>query len=215
MAKTMEPVDLSDERIRETLLPYGVVVHDDLCAAIRVYAQTLLRWNEKISLTTVTDPNEILRIHFGESFFAASVAAVTDGRVADIGTGAGFPGIPIRMLRLGVKLTLVEPVTKKTAFLAEVLRDLSISDATIIRCRMEDLSEDMTGFDLITARALGRYDALLRWSKTRISQNGLITLLLGDLEAEKISKDRSWSWQDPVQVPGSRARFVLIGRPIR
>jgi 16S rRNA (guanine527-N7)-methyltransferase len=208
----MKRNDLTDERIREALLPYGVAVDSELCEEIRVYTETLLRWNEKISLTTVTDPDEILRVHFGESFFAASVAGIADGRVADIGTGPGFPGIPIRMVRPGMQLTLVEPVAKKTAFLGEILRTLGISDVRIIRCRMEELpAADLAGIDLITARALGKYDALLRWSKTRISQNGSILLLLGDSDAAQISRNRSWLWREPVQVPGSRGRFVLLG----
>lgn len=207
----MKRTDLSAERIREALLPYGVSADPELCHGIRIYTETLLRWNEKVSLTTVTDPDEILRFHFGESFFAVSVAGITDGRVADIGTGAGFPGIPIRMVRRGVTLTLVEAIAKKAAFLGEILRNLAISDASIIRCRMEELPENLSSFNLVTARALGNYEELLRWSKARISQNGSIMLLLGDSDAAKISKDRTWVWREPVQVPQSRSRLVLIG----
>lgn len=210
-SKFMKCTDLRDERIREALLPYGVTPSGELCEGIRVYTKTLLRWNEKISLTSVTDPSEVLRVHFGESFFAASAAAISDGRVADIGTGAGFPGIPIRMVRPGIRLTLVDPAIKKTVFLAEVLRSLSISDAKIVRCRMEELPADRTSFDLITARALGRYDSLLRWSKSRISQNGSLMLLLGDSDADKISKDPGWTWRAPIRIPESRGRFVLLG----
>jgi 16S rRNA (guanine527-N7)-methyltransferase len=209
----MKRVELSDDQILEDLLPFGVSPGRELSKQIRTYTETLLRWNEKIALTAVTDPHQILRIHFGESFFAASLAGISAGRVADIGTGAGFPGIPIRMVRPAIQLTLVEPVAKKTAFLGEILRNLGIRDARIIRCRMEEMAADLADFDLITARALGRYQALLRWSKMRISQNGSILLLLGEAEARQVSKDQGWVWRDPARIPESKGRFVLLGSP--
>jgi 16S rRNA (guanine527-N7)-methyltransferase len=203
--------NLSDELILEALLPFGVTGDRELAHQIRTYVETLVRWNEKISLTAVTDPREIVRIHFGESFFAAAAAGIVDGRLADIGTGAGFPGIPIRMARTGIRLTLVEPVAKKAAFLGEILRNIGIRDASIMRCRMEEVTREAGPFDWITARALGKYEALLRWSKMRISQSGSIVLLLGDSDAEQIARDPSWAWREPVRIPESKGRVVLWG----
>lgn len=207
----MNRTNLSDDEILDVLLPFGVVGNRDLLRQIRTYTETLLGWNEKISLTAVTDPREIVRIHFGESFFAASAAGIIDGRLADIGTGAGFPGLPIRMVRTGIRLTLIEPIAKKTAFLGEILRNLAIADATIVRCRMEEIPREDGVFDWITARALGKYQALLGWSQLRVSQNGSIVLLLGESDAEKIVRDPSWAWREPVRVPGSKGRLVLRG----
>lgn len=203
---------LSDVRMQSVLRLYGVEADPELCEKIRIYVSTLLQWNAKISLTTITDPEQILRVHFGESFFAANVSGIANGRVADIGTGAGFPGIPIRMVRQAVQLTLVEAVAKKAAFLAEVLRKINISGVNIIRCRMEDIS-DAAGIDLITARALGKYNDLLRWSKARLSQTGKIALLLGRAEAEYLSQNAGWVWNEPKIVPETSARVVLIGSP--
>ncbi|HXU49126.1 MAG TPA: 16S rRNA (guanine(527)-N(7))-methyltransferase RsmG, partial [Candidatus Binatia bacterium] len=202
---------LSDVRMQSVLRLYGVETDSELCEKIRIYVSTLLQWNAKISLTTITDPEQILRVHFGESFFAANVSGIVNGRVADIGTGAGFPGIPIRMVRQAVQLTLVEAVAKKVAFLGEVLRKINISGVHIIRCRMEDISD--AGFDLITARALGKYNDLLRWSKARLSQTGKIVLLLGRAEAEYLSQNAEWVWNEPKIVPDTSARVVLIGSP--
>ena len=202
---------LSDVRMQSVLRLYGVEADSELCEKIRIYVSTLLQWNAKISLTTITDPEQILRVHFGESFFAANVSGIVNGRVADIGTGAGFPGIPIRMVRQAVQLTLVEAVAKKAAFLGEVLRKINISGVNIIRCRMEDISD--AGFDLITARALGKYNDLLRWSKARLSQTGKIVLLLGRAEAEYLSQNAEWVWNEPEIVPDTSARAVLIGSP--
>lgn len=203
--------NLTDDRIREVLRVYGVEADSELCGRIRVYTSTLLDWNAKISLTTIVDPEQILRVHFGESLFAASAAEITNGRVADIGTGAGFPGIPIRMVTPCVELTLIEAVTKKTAFLGEILRKIDIPSVSIIRCRMEEISDEIAGFDFITARALGKYEALLRWSEMRLSHTGKIVLLLGRQDAEHLSKNANWRWSTPKIVPDTTSRFVLIG----
>ena len=204
---------LNDENIRRVLRRYGVEADPELCQKVRIYISILLKWNAKIALTTVTDPSEILRVHFGESFFTAKAARINNGRVADIGTGPGFPGIPIRMVAPETQLTLVEAVAKKTAFLGEVLRKLDIRGVNIMRCRMEEIKSDVDAFDFVTARALGKYDELLHWSKTRLSQFGKIVLLLGRADAEDLLQNAQWLWHAPIIVPESSARMILVGSP--
>ena len=89
---------LSDEIIIAALKDYGVATSARLCDQIRIYIDLLLRWNQKTSLTTVTDPAEILRFHFGESLLAVELVPIRHGRLADVGSGAGFPAVPIRMV---------------------------------------------------------------------------------------------------------------------
>jgi 16S rRNA (guanine527-N7)-methyltransferase len=203
--------DLNDEALADLLAPYGIAPSPDLCEGMRRYISTLLLWNSKIALTTITDPAEIVRVHFGESFFAAGALAITVGRVADIGTGAGFPGIPIRMVTPGVALTLVEPITKKTAFLGEIVRKLGLSGVDIIRCRMEELPEEYGQFGAITARALGGYRKLARWAESRISEQGRLLFMIGEADVHDLLRTHEWIWQDPVKIPNSSAKFVLIG----
>jgi 16S rRNA (guanine527-N7)-methyltransferase len=206
-------LDLSDETIERSLRPFGVTVDPELVDRIRKYISTLLFWNSKIALTTVTDPEEILQIHFGESFFLAGVAGIGKGRVADIGSGPGFPGIPIRMVRATVDLTIIEPVAKKTAFLAEIVRKIGISGVNIIRCRMEEAPAIASNFDFVTARALGKYDELLHWARPRMSDVGRMALLLGSDEVTALVRLGGWKWQEPTHVPESRSRFVFVGEP--
>ena len=209
----MSSTDAANSHIRDVLHIYSVDSDPKLCERVRIYTSTLLQWNAKISLTAITDPDEVLRTHFGESFFAASVAGITGGRVADIGTGAGFPGIPIRMVQSGVQLTLVEAVAKKAAFLGEVLRKIETSGVNIIRCRMEEIPPDVSGFDYITARALGKYESLLLWSKKRLSQGGRVVLLVGLSEAEHLMQNSDWDWNPAKIVPQTSSRVVLVGSP--
>jgi 16S rRNA (guanine527-N7)-methyltransferase len=205
---------ISDEFIQDALAPYFAPITAELCAGIRLYISTLLLWNSKISLTTITDPAGILRIHFGESLFAAHVAGISEGRVADIGTGPGFPGIPIRMVSPGIHLTLVEIVAKKVAFLGEVARRLALSDVDIIRCRMEDF-KPVDPFNFIAVRALGHYDDLLRWASSTIAVRGKVVLLLGESDISELQSNLNWKWLDPIRIPDSSAKLVLVGTHIR
>src|SRR5262245_54526237 len=90
---------LSREEIRQILAPFGVQLADVQLAAISRYAALLLRWNQAMSLTTVEDPAEIIARHFGESIFAAGALGMDSGQLADAGTGAGFPGMALKVAR--------------------------------------------------------------------------------------------------------------------
>jgi 16S rRNA (guanine527-N7)-methyltransferase len=202
-----------DSRIGELLLPYGVEADQDLCRGIRAYATLLAQWNSKVALTTITDPEEVIRFHFGESMFAVSKLDIREGRLADIGTGPGFPGIPIRMVLPHLELTLVESNQKKAAFLSEVVRTLALKNVSIARKRVEDLRDpERYIFDFVTARALGNYQRFLEWSQAHISQAGRVILWLGSEEASKIEQKSTWRWQSPVSIPQSRSRVLLDGR---
>jgi 16S rRNA (guanine527-N7)-methyltransferase len=202
------------QKVSETLTPYLVDVDHELCEQIRRYIELVLRWNRKISLTSVTDPLGIVKFHFGESFFASKLVPIQNGRLADVGSGAGFPGIPLAMLSATLKVALIEPNAKKCAFLAEVVRALNLSNVEVIRSRMEALSAALTGFDFVTARALGDYRSLADWARTHLSSSGHLVLWLGGREAAIVSQSPSWQWRAPTSIPGSRNRAILVGSPL-
>ena len=155
---------LSAFEISNALEPYGATIEPATADKIRAYITLLLKWNRSISLTTVTDPAEIIKFHFGESVFAASALKFAESRLADVGAGAGFPGLPLALAVPGLDVTLIESNTKKCAFLSEVVRELKIPNATVFRGRMEEFPPGSANFDFITARALGQFDDLLKWS---------------------------------------------------
>ena len=202
---------LSDETIEATLRPYGVSATALLCEQIRVYIDLLLRWNQKTSLTSVIDPVEILRFHFGESLLSVSTVPIRHGRLADVGSGAGFPAIPIRMVCRDVSLTLIESNRKKAAFLAEVARELDLSGVHIHAERMEDLDDRGLGFDFVTARAVAIGDVFLQWANKHLEPSGVVALWLGRDDSRKISLSSSWKWRDAVNIPGADRRVILVG----
>src|SRR6202165_197551 len=99
---------LRPEQMGEILAPFGVELAGEQIAAFSKYLDLLIRWNRVVSLTAVNDPEEIVERHFGESIFAASVVPL-NGRLADVGSGAGFPGVPLKILDPQLEALLLEP----------------------------------------------------------------------------------------------------------
>ncbi len=202
---------LSNTIIESSLQPYGVTTTALLCDQIRVYIDLLLRWNQKTSLTAVTDPSEILRFHFGESFLAVATVPIRHGRLADVGSGAGFPAVPIRMVSDEVSAVLIESNQKKATFLAEIVRELRLSNVDVRRCRMEDVHLNDARVDFVTARALGIDKNFLNWSRNALNPTGSLVLWLGDADVSRISQDAGWNWSHPIRIPQSERRFILRG----
>jgi 16S rRNA (guanine527-N7)-methyltransferase len=202
---------ISDQMIQEALAPYGVAVTSDLCERIRIYVSLLLRWNQKISLTTVTNHLKILQFHFGESFFAASKLPMVNSRLADVGSGAGFPGLPIHLISHDLEVVLIESNAKKSAFLSEVARELNLDHVTVINERMETLANEIPMFDFIVARALGQHDKFLDWASSRLKPDGMVVLWLGEDDAFVVSDIPGWKWREPLKLPLSERRFILVG----
>ncbi len=205
-------MELTGAYIRRVLEPYGVVASPEICDAVRKYCALLAQWNQKISLTAVRDPEHILRFHFGESFFAAGAIRIRGGRLADVGSGAGFPGLPLRIAVSGLSVTLIESNTKKATFLSEVIRELHLDHCDVFRGRMESYAADNGGqFDFIAARALGQHDRMLKWARTKLNPSGKVLLWLGEEDAAAILRAAGWKWSDPILIPGSDRRVLLVG----
>jgi|SRR5271156_6038528 len=205
---------LPNDIIEATLAPYGVATTPALCDQIRTYIDLLLRWNQKTSLTTVTDPKEILRFHFGESLLAVTAVPIRHGRLADVGSGAGFPAVPIRMVCEDLGVVLVESNQKKATFLAEVVRELHLKNIDVRKSRMEDLYFNDEKIDFVSARALGIDDDVLAWSRDALKSGGSVVLWLGSADASSISQNAGWTWSDPIRIPHSDRRVILRGSKI-
>jgi 16S rRNA (guanine527-N7)-methyltransferase len=208
---------ISTARIAKELEPYGLNADEALCSQIRSYIEMLLAWNRKMSLTAVTDPLEIIRFHFGESIFALTAGAISDGRLADVGSGAGFPGLPIRLACASIDLTMIESNIKKCTFLREVSRKLGVDgDVRVLNSRMEDLPSPLADerVDFISARAVGDFDALLDFARKFLAEKGRLVLWIGQEDAETLAKSHSvrWEWSDPILIPNSSRRNLLSGK---
>ena len=203
---------LSEEVIRRALKEFGVEVEVEQVQLIQQYIKILLHWNEKLNLTAIRELLEILHRHFCESMFAAVAVPLYKCRLADIGAGAGFPGIPLKILRREIDLVLVESNIKKGTFLAEVVRELGLSDSRVLISRYEELGEELAPLDFVCARALGEFDAFLKWAATReVSAEGVL-LWMGGRDLEEVRKIDGWEWREPIPVPNSLQRCLLVGK---
>jgi 16S rRNA (guanine527-N7)-methyltransferase len=204
--------ELSNSEIKRLLKPYGVDATDHLCEQVRTYTSLLLDWNNRISLTTVTDPAQIVRFHFGESMFAASSVPIRNGRLADVGAGPGFPSIPLCMVNDSLDAIPIESNSKKSTFMSEVARRLGLARVQPFRGRMEEYALADLGFDWVTARALGMHRELIDWAARSLSPDGRIALWLGESDVAEIGKITGWTWRAPVKIPDSDRRFILVGQ---
>ncbi len=205
--------ELTSEVIHRAIRPYRVELSQAQADTVKRYIEILLLWNQKISLTSLNNPLEILRRHFGESMFAVGVVPILKGRLADVGSGAGFPGLAIKVLCNELDVMLIEPNYKKVAFLEEVVRALELSGVDVQRGRIPDLSMQPRSLDFVTARAVGSFSTLLRRSRTVLKERGQLVLWVGEKDARGVSATAGWSWREPILLPQSRNRILLVGRP--
>jgi 16S rRNA (guanine527-N7)-methyltransferase len=205
---------LTSEQIIRRLSQYGVSASDEQCDQVRLYIALLLKWNRTISLTTVANEAEILKFHFGESAFALSALPGLNGRLADVGAGAGFPGLPLRIFCEKIQLIMIESNGKKCAFLSEVVRELNLAAVQVVKARFDESVDVFSGgLDCVVARALGQYEALLDWSAQTLKPGGRIILWLGEDETGKLASRQGWRWSQPLAIPGSKRRYLISGVP--
>jgi 16S rRNA (guanine527-N7)-methyltransferase len=202
----------SAEAILRAAKEFSFSVSEQQVLQIQQYIAILLQWNEKINLTAIRDPLEILYRHFCESMFAGTKFSLGRGRLADVGSGAGFPGIPLKILCPEVQLFLVESNLKKATFLAEVVRELELTDTRVLVRRYEELGEELAPLNFVCSRALGEFGPFLKWAGSGALAAEQVLLWVGVRDLEEIQKVPGWNWQEPVPIPHSLRRVILAGQ---
>jgi len=180
---------------------------------IRVYLDLLLRWNARVNLTAVRDAEQIVTRHFGESLFAARLLLGCDSTpllsAADVGSGAGFPGIPLKLFAPALRITLIEAQHKKAVFLREAIRELKLEDVEVFCGRAEDWGKQA---DIVMLRAVERFDRVLPTAAQLLSPAGRLCLLIGSNQLEAARQFVALRWSAPVVIPQSDNRIVAIGQ---
>lgn len=179
---------------------------------IASYTDLLTKWNAHINLTSIRDPEKIITRHFGESLFAARhlfpVPAANQDAI-DIGSGAGFPGLPLKIWNPALNLTLIESNQRKAVFLREVVRALSLSGVRVVADRAEQLSERAS---LVVLRAVERFEQILPVAHKLMAPTGRIAILIGEGQIETASSVLvGVQWENPFPLPLSQRRSLLIG----
>jgi len=201
-------VDTAD--IARLLEPF-IHLDEQRLFAISKYIDLLLKWNARINLTAVRMPEEMVQRHFGESFFAAKhlLAEETVERAIDLGSGAGFPGVPLALLAPDTTVTLIESNQKKATFLRELVRILGLKKVEIFSGRGEEYSEPA---GLVTMRAVEKFDQALSVAAGLVKMGGRIALMIGDAQVAGAAKLLpKIEWRKPISVPGGHSRVLLTG----
>jgi 16S rRNA (guanine527-N7)-methyltransferase len=200
-----------ESTIRKALSEFEIMVDATQIIQIQEYIKLLLAWNEKVNLTAIRDPLDILYRHFCESMFATKIVAMNKCRLADIGTGGGFPGLPLKILLPEAQVFLVESSVKKATFLAEVVRALELKQTHVLVSRYEELGEEIAPIDYVCARALGEFGPFLTWVGSQNVDAKSVILWLGSRDADEVAKIPGWTWGAPVAVPHSMRRVIVVG----
>jgi 16S rRNA (guanine527-N7)-methyltransferase len=208
---TTNAAPLSADIINKALREFNIEAQRDQIMAIQRYMALLLAWNEKINLTAIRDPLEMLYRHFCESMYAAPAVPLQAGRLADVGSGGGVPGLALKIIRPKLQVFLIESNVKKATFLAEVVRELELADTRVLVSRYEELGEEITPLDFACSRALGEFDKFLGWAGSERVTAGQVILWTGGRDLDEIKKIAGWGWREPLPIPHSLQRFLLVG----
>jgi len=235
IAELLQPFlhDANDQRLPLACPELSKGTNDALYKYISTYIDILLRWNARINLTAIRNEEEIVTRHFGESFFAArhlfpdahvgtapqacpersrrDCAAEPSSavRLADLGSGAGFPGLPIKLWAPDIALTLIESNHKKATFLREVVRALTLTEIDIMNVRAETIT---LTFDVVTFRAVEGFADALHVARTLLAPAGRLALLISSSQlptAQSALPDIVW--RAPIPIPQSQSRQLLVG----
>lgn len=170
---------------------YGVRLMPAQTAAFQKYLQLLQSWNKKMNLTAITEPREVCYKHFVDSLTVLDAVKLPQfAKVADIGSGAGFPGIPLLIARSDLQLTIIDSQKKRLTFCEEVLKKTNLQ-ANLIHGRAEELGHDKdlrVKFDLVTARAVAPLNILCEYCMPFVKRNGYFVAMKGPNADEELAQ---------------------------
>ena len=224
----IHPLQLSlvpPKRIAELLATFELQLDESRLNQISTYIDILLRWNARTNLTAIRKEEEIVTRHFGESLFAARALFPervgtglrpilaeqgAAGHLVDVGSGPGFPGLPIKIWNPRLRLTLIESNQRKATFLREVIRTLTLTKVDVFPARAE--THPPATADLVTLRAVEHFDQSLPTAAQLVIPGGRLALLIGSLQVDQAHHlTPNFTWAPPVLIPSSETRILLIG----
>ncbi len=177
---------MNKEIFLEELTKLGITPTDEQLKQLEKFYELLIDWNEKINLTRITEKEEVYLKHFYDSLTIARVIDLSKvDTLCDIGTGAGFPGVVLKIMYPNLKITLVDALQKRVNYLNQIIKSLKLTDIEAIHVRGEDLKEK---YDVVTSRAVANIEKLVTYTMHLLNDNGVMIAMKGNIE-EELTKD--------------------------
>lgn len=188
----------NEDILRQGIKDFGIEVNDQMISDLKTYREILVDWNQKMNLTGIEEEKEVFIKHFLDSISAVSNGYIKDGiSLIDVGTGAGFPGLPLKICLQNIKLTLLDSLNKRINFLQEVSNTVNLKDIEFIHGRAEDFGKNedyREKYDVATARAVAGLPILMEFCVPFVKVGGYFVCLKGpnanlELEESKVAMD--------------------------
>lgn len=169
----------------------GIKLNEEQIMAFYKYMNILVEWNEKMNLTAITEPNEVIKKHFVDCLSILKYIP-KQGKVIDVGTGAGFPGIPIKIAESSLNITLLDSLNKRVNFLNEVINIINLSNIIAIHSRAEEyaIGEKREFYDVAVSRAVAELPTLLEYLMPYVKVGGICICMKGPKALEELEKSR-------------------------
>ncbi|MBR3364809.1 MAG: 16S rRNA (guanine(527)-N(7))-methyltransferase RsmG [Solobacterium sp.] len=178
-------------QLQTTAKDNGIILSDELLEQLRAYMDLLIAWNEKFNLTAITEPEEIIAKHFWDSIIPLTLYPV-EGKIADVGTGAGFPGLVWKIVRPELSVSLIEPTGKRCTFLKETVNVLHLQGVEIFNVRSEEHVKDRREYyDVVTARAVANLRVLSELCLPLVKTGGSFIAMKGSRGNEELQEASS------------------------
>ena len=184
-------IDFNIEKIAPLCLEFGVEITEDIKNKLNTYGNLLLEWNEKINLTAIKEPEAVLYKHFYDCIlFLKHNNLPENSTLIDVGTGAGFPGMVLKIVRPDLEITLLDSLNKRLVFLNEVITALNLKGIKTVHIRAEEAGKSKQHrekYDFATARAVASFPVLLEYCTPLIKKNGVFVGMKGPSVSEEVA----------------------------
>ena len=198
-------INFNIERISPLCAEFGIEITEKKAENLNKYGNLLLEWNEKINLTAITEPEEVLYKHFYDCIlFFKNVDVPQNAKIIDVGTGAGFPGLVLKIVREDLEVTLLDSLNKRITFLNDVIEKLGLEKITAVHSRAEDGGRNplyREKFDISCARAVAAMPVLLEYCAPFVKVGGKFVSMKGPGAEEEVALCKNAMKQLGVQQP--------------
>ncbi|PKM66022.1 MAG: 16S rRNA (guanine(527)-N(7))-methyltransferase RsmG [Firmicutes bacterium HGW-Firmicutes-2] len=198
---------MNENKIIESFMSIDIHLNDRQVEQFSIYYKELMAWNDKINLTSIVEENAVLMKHFVDSLLSSKVIDYKNvKRLIDIGTGAGFPGIPLKIVYPHMEVVLLDALNKRITFLDHIIDQLNLKDIHAVHGRAEDLArtELRESFDLCVSRAVSQLNVLCEYCLPFISINGLFISYKGSKTIEELEKS-----ENAIHILGGKVESVV------